>query len=319
MGLVIEVGNDCQIYRVNQQHHCLPTGLQREITATCLNNFFWMLVLACATGLVVQSVHQIPLFTAIRKTVLLLNTMVPLSLQFFFNIGSGIMSKRIEQRLPGVQVNRNGLMAFQHQPQCVVTDKTGTVTTNQLEVAQIIIDSVDIPLPSLPNWLPNLLACTEIQPHSQTGQLMPSDPIEHQLLSLALQGRRLHRNSIDQAGHGEIIVDDLSHYRRHYYRPYDYQLEVKIGVIQASGDAGLVLHVQGTPKLVNRYSGGQITDTLQQLEVHPGTIQCLSPNHCSWVEANHSDTTRAIEQSPWCVTYRGIDWRAAAHFGLRLL
>src|SRR4051812_11754330 len=44
-GLVIETGNDCEIYRINNNISKRQTDIQRKIVNICLTNLFIMLVL----------------------------------------------------------------------------------------------------------------------------------------------------------------------------------------------------------------------------------------------------------------------------------
>ena len=63
--------------------------------------------------------------TNIASILLLFNTIIPLSLQFFFNMCSLVISKRIE-KICDVKINSNGIRCFQTTPKYIVTDKTGT-------------------------------------------------------------------------------------------------------------------------------------------------------------------------------------------------
>lgn len=158
-GVVIETGNDCQIYRINRELRKKTTRVQRMITRVCLVNLYMMLFLALFASLVIyykmetstsaatptptlsmsMSTSTLPLggpapptwtrlWPLLRRMILLFNTMVPLSLQFFFEMASLILSRH------RVVVNRNGTLAFQADPRHIVSDKTGTMTTNRLEL-----------------------------------------------------------------------------------------------------------------------------------------------------------------------------------------
>ncbi len=280
-GVIIETGNDCQIYRIDNKCKKDSSNIQKNIIDICITNLYFMLLLASFTGIIIYSKNVMEqysykkLLSIIRKMIILFNTMVPLSLQFFFSVGSGLLSKRIANKNK-VTINRNGIMAFQTNPHFIVSDKTGTITTNKLEIAKVLIKTspseqhyIDVLEDDRIDILSNILACTEIQPHSKTGLLMKNDIIEEKLLSFALQRkgetRQLQKNIINSEGCGQILVSNDHQYNRLYYKPYNYQLEVKIGVIQKN-DGEIILHVQGTPEAINNYSNGQLTDTLTQIE-----------------------------------------------------
>ncbi len=283
IGVVIETGNDCQIYRLNHDHYKRPTQIQQLIARILLLNLYLMLLLSSVTAVLIYAKSPIEgyswlqLIKIVRKMILLFNAMVPLSLPFFFTVGSQIISKRIENKHQ-VTINRRGLMAFQVDPKYIVSDKTGTLTTGQMDLAAIIHNQTNLMSPTtnsnhiLANYnqvLANILACTEIQTHSTTGKLLKNNLEEEILLTYMLEKSQsqLITNQITSDGTGQLIYkinNQIQAIDRLYYQPYNYQLEVKIAVVR-NLDHKLILHIQGTPEAINKYSNQSLKNHLRPI------------------------------------------------------
>ena len=272
LGLVIETGNDCQIYNINNKNQLNPpkTSLQKKIVNICLLNLYIMLLLAGFCGIIIYAQNEnMKLWTINRKMILLFNTMIPLSLQFFFNSACLILSKRIE-RENQVQINRNGINAFQFNPEYIVSDKTGTITTNQMDLNKIY----SVNNTSHYMTLLNVLACSEVQPHSKTRKLLKNDLLEEKLLSHLLPSTNniLITNRIDdEEGAGLISLknnntEETNRYRRIYYKPFDYELKVKLSILEIEDK--YFLFIQGVPEAINEYSlnHNKLSSLLQTVE-----------------------------------------------------
>ena len=291
VGLVIEVGNDCQIYCINNEQSNYKTLIERKIINVCLTNLYLMLVIASFSGIVIYSkssdgysrsgsIHK-KLWSTIRKMILLFNTMIPLSLQFFFNTASIILSKRISKD-NNVTINRNGITSFQFSPHYIVSDKTGTITTADLELSNIFnfsftstdcnyFDVLQEPFKMNDDaniYLKNIIACSEVQVHSRSGEILKNDIIEERLLSYFLHktGTKLIQNT-----KSDFVIcreSDKKIFKRHFYQQFDYKLEVKIAVISCM-DGPYELHIQGTPEAIDKYSKSKFIDKLRTIESLP--------------------------------------------------
>jgi len=218
------------------------------------------------------------LWRSIRQTILLLNTMVPLSIQFFCDTASTILSKIISKK-SNVEINRNGTTAFHYNPTHIVSDKTGTITTGQLDLIKVIINGVDqLSTNKVDNYkvqdiLTNLMACSEIQPHSTTKQLLKSDIVEEKLLTQFLSyGFTLDKNSVnnDKRGTGLFVFSDITTNKDHVVtrlltKPFNYKYGVKISILEDC-DKKTTLHVQGTPEAINNYSNNAIDTVLIKID-----------------------------------------------------
>ena len=280
-GVVIETGNDCAIYRLQHDRHRPATAVQKRTMRVCVTNLYLMLLLASCTALMLydertekSSKSGWIVWALLRKMLLLFNTLVPLSHQLFFSEGSRLLSRRIERAIAGVTINRGGLMAFQNdKARIIVTDKTGTVTTDRQDLAawwrvpnndvDQMREFVSVCRPEddcdglIRDGLHGVIACTDVQPHSVSGELLKSDPLEERLLAFAL-GRLDARLVANEAKRAEVrFTDQTTVVERVLLLPFSHQLEAKMAVTRykrPSGDGTQVysLHVQGTPEAIQR-------------------------------------------------------------------
>jgi len=260
-GLVIETGSDCAVHPPQQARRKPPTSIETRMLRACLGNLYAMLLVVACAGLVIyhdadllpgESYWQVAI-----KLVLLLNTMVPLSLPQFVAFASWMLSTRIAQA-HGVVIHRDGTLAFQCRPRSIVTDKTGTLTTNRTELAAIVVQSAMTTPAAVPSVLlrppllsgdqtdsttatlaTGVLACSGLVVAS-SGQVVKNDELDWELYrDLAARGVRLTDNSAGgDGGAGRIewttstpgsSVSSSNHHRlcRVYSRPFDHRTGVK--------------------------------------------------------------------------------------------
>jgi magnesium-transporting ATPase (P-type) len=290
-GIVVEAGNDCAIYRLKHDRSRPPTAIQKRTDRVCITNLYLMLLLSSCTALMIYDEREEKsrksawvVWALLRKMLLLFNTLVPLSHQLFFSEASRLLSRRIERAIPGVTINRGGLMAFQNDnARWIVSDKTGTVTTDCQDLAAwwrvpneddddddnkcvrefVGVDQQETRL--LREGLYGALACTEVQPHSTTGRLLKSDPLEERLLTFALErlGAQLvanHAHQVEVRFHPpdeEAKEEFVPHLELHRVLlvPFSHAIEAKLAVtrsISHDGTRVFSLHVQGTPEAIQR-------------------------------------------------------------------
>lgn len=278
-GIIIETGNDCQIFRIDNNVQKSKTSIQNRIIDICLTNLYFMLLISSFASIIIYSksisegYSYQRLWRIVRKMILLFNTMVPLSLQFFFNTASVILSKRIEKK-NNVIINRNGVTSFQINPEYIVSDKTGTITTNQMDVVGVYynddgkINNLMDETKTIPyKFLLNVIACSEVQPHSITKVLLKNDILEEKLMDYMLKNlnTQLITNGIEYENNNSYIeIQNIGKYKRLFYKPFDYKTEVKIGVINNCNE--IVMHIQGTPESIDKYSNGGISKILNKLD-----------------------------------------------------
>ena len=218
-GMIIETGNDCQIYRLNYDMNKRPTGLHRQITEMCTFNLKILAMLSITIGFILyeQSSGQTSLIKNAVSVILLGNTLIPLSLQFFSNLACIIITKRISKEL-NVRFNTGGLQSFQHNPVHVVTDKTGTLTTGQLSLDGIY-------------GLNGHLIDTELRVDMSV--CLEGDPMEEKVKDL-LQC---------------INIPHVQHKRR-----FNRDIGCKLAIIKITSDT-YKLHLQGIPETLIHYCG----------------------------------------------------------------
>ena len=144
--------------------------------------------------------------------------------------------------------NQPGTGPDQINPKFIVSDKTGTLTTNELVLDGIYENDKSNNI----RLLYNVLACTELTTHSITNELLKNDEIEEKLLSYLLKETKytLLKNDVN-----EIHIkhnNSIEIIQRLFYKPFDYNLGVKLSVVKIDNE--LELHIQGTPESVNLYS-----------------------------------------------------------------
>ncbi|AYV78494.1 MAG: soluble P-type ATPase [Edafosvirus sp.] len=295
-GIIIETGNDCHVYKSTRTGQKNKTNIQKKLVHVFMLNFYFVLLLASLTGIIIyaNSIHEgysyRKLWRIIRKMILLFNTMIPLTLQMFFNIVCVILSYRISKNNK-VSINKNGLSSFQidfEKFPFIVTDKTGTLTTNLFDINAIYVNDPNLfeeqkedkfvnvleePYKSSlkEDILLNIMACTETQTHSKTGVLLKNDETEEKLLSYFLSKFNIKKisNDFKPDNSGKIIIDQFGIFDRLYYAPFTYSLEIKFGVIKK--EDRIILHIQGTPDAIDKYSSGKITMILQTIDSSPNS------------------------------------------------
>jgi magnesium-transporting ATPase (P-type) len=270
IGVVIETGNDCAIYRIDNSVRKAKTAIQAKTDEIIVFNSKILFLFAIIFSFVIiykEMLSKKHFWDYFFIMILLFNMLVPQSLQFFFQKASKMLSDRISQK-HNLRINQHGYYSFQINPEEIVSDKTGTLTTNTLELADMFYNNKSaLSHPDL-DILFNILACTEIQPHSITGELLKNDVIEEKLLTHVCTKlkMKLKHNLIDQNGAGEIKIDDII-IDRLLYKKFDYKLEVKLGVIRYKGQ--MYLHIQGTPEAINKYSQGKLVKLMDELKNIP--------------------------------------------------
>jgi magnesium-transporting ATPase (P-type) len=284
IGIVLENGNDCKIYCISNEGIIKKTSLQKITLDECIINLYFMLIMASTFSMIiyVRQNGETYLLAIIGLMVILFNGMIPLSLQFNTNSASAIISNMIAKKR-NITINRNGMNSYQIRPHFIVSDKTGTITTNELDLEHVYINDDDNYIDVLEliqvnplndaNILLNIIACSDIQTHSKTGEVLRNDVIEQKLLTtfLTMFSDRLIENKFDTHAGGRIIFEKLGVFERLYYKPFEHGIDVKLGVIRDKENK-IILHIQGTPEAVNKYSGYKLCNILDKIENDPAHI-----------------------------------------------
>lgn len=260
-GIVIECGNDCQIYRLDYNLNKNKTPIQEKLTKICTRNLYLLFIISTILGFVIidksgNAFRWTDLVLNICRIILLFNTMIPLSLQFFFNMASVIITKRIENTHQ-VKFNSNGIRSFQVNPHFIVTDKTGTLTTNKMELSEYWYNGKNIMMDDVTDnhaLMQNILSCSSIDLHSDTKQVLKSDLLEEILLNFVMDKTKykLVSNHVEELG-GKFAYcdDDIHEVDRVFFKNFSYDTGVKISIIKA--DNQHILHIQGMPEKVCEY------------------------------------------------------------------
>lgn len=273
-GLIIETGNDCKIKRINYSHKKKITNIQKIMDNASFINLIIMLCISTLTTYYMsymQEIDNIETFLINNfRLILLYNTIVPLSWQpIFYLIMNAIAHRIVKKYLSShdITINATGTTSLKvHDLIC--TDKTGTLTTGKMALGAIyiknshgqVINALEQPSQDV---LTNILACTESQAHSRTGLILETNPEEALLLQHFLQkyGYKLISNQIN----GPVSAGSIR-FNRYYYKPYNPTLQFKYSVI-SEDEKEFILHVQGTPEIINKLSNGHLQSLIDQTDM----------------------------------------------------
>ena len=256
-GIVIETGNDCQIYRLDYDMIRSKTMIETIMGNICMQNLYLLIGLAVICGTIV--IHKTEKSYNFRETVkslstfiLLFNTMIPLSLQFFYNSSSKIISKRIQEKF-NVKINTHGNRSFQYDPYFIVTDKTGTLTTNDIKLDSYYVEDKY----PIENMMTNIISCSSIDLHSVTKELMKNDVLEERLLNYMFENydcKLLSNHLTENIGSAEFKLDNqIFKINRLYYKSFihDTNIGAKISIIKSNNQ--LIMHIQGMPEAILKF------------------------------------------------------------------
>jgi magnesium-transporting ATPase (P-type) len=242
LGKVIEIGNKCKIYNLDYNIKKNRSCLENTLYQICINNIYLLLSISLGFSGYIYYYYS---YNKILHLILLFNTLIPLSLQFFLNCSSKIISTRIEKKF-NVKINSNGIKSFLFNPKYIVTDKTGTLTINKIELDKIIThNNLDIN-----NVSTNIIASSMIDLHSETKEILKHDILEELLLKYLFDKNiKLEENNVKKFGGNFVLNNKL--YLRHFYENYIYAYGVKISIIEY--DKKYYMHIQGMPESINKY------------------------------------------------------------------
>jgi len=260
IGFVIEVGNSCKIYNINYDIKEKISWIEYQLYKLCLNNLYVLFGMSIFFSIIIYLKYSINKFLHL---LLLFNTLIPLSLQFFLNCSSQIISKRIEKYID-IKINQHGIKSFQFDPKFIVTDKTGTITTNKIELNNIY---ANFNFSKNFNQLAiNIISSSMIDLHSVTKKILKNDILEELLFNyLDDNGIKLIENNVNKYnGNLEFINKnniinnpEKIKYNRHYYENLIYVYGVKISIISTRNTKNTedeyYMHIQGMPESIYKY------------------------------------------------------------------
>ena len=259
-GIPIEVGNDCQIFRLDYNINKKDTYTQKLIYDICIKNLCILVFIASIIAVILKDKMDMDFNTKtiiqnLTIIVLLLNTMIPLSLQLFYNVSSANISSNLAKKY-NVKINSHGIRCFQYEPYFIVTDKTGTLTTNEIKLINIyyngeLISDLDKNKSLI---FSNLISCSTVGTHSKTGELLKSDQLEVLMINFGKENNcKLISNHVDEfSGNCKFTINNDAHeIIRKYYKSLLYTYGVKVSIIQTNEQ--YFIHIQGMPEKISKY------------------------------------------------------------------
>lgn len=224
----IRVGNDCSLYNTKTRERRYDTTLYKE----CLRFTRICIAILIGISIFISWLENVNLV----RLILLLNTIVPLSLQTFYNSATVIFSWIISKKA-NVKVNKHGIYFFHENVDYIVTDKTGTLTCNDLMLKDVVYFNKR-------NSLKHNLSCvTNCKYHSKTGELLKTDELEYLLAKSC----------------------GISNIEKLFYRDFNHDIGVKLSVVMPDK---LELHIQGIPEIVNLYCNNKFDIKLENRDNH---------------------------------------------------
>jgi magnesium-transporting ATPase (P-type) len=260
----IAIGNSCRIFNLDYTIKKNKTGIEKYLDTLCIKNLYILVVLTITSSICIYLQYSL---IKILHVILLFNTLIPLSLQFFLNCSSQLLSSRIEKKF-NVKINSHGIKTFQYNPKFIVTDKTGTITQNKIELDSIITNN------KLNKICENIIASSTIDLHSETKEILKTDQLEELLLKYLYDKKFiLLENNITQSGGNFIfkLDEQIFKYERFQYKNLIYEFGVKLSII--GRDEKYYVHIQGMPESIHKY----LTDKTSE-EFHK-TILDIESNH----------------------------------------
>ena len=259
-GIPVEVGNDCQIFRLDYNINKKDTCTQKLIYNICIKNLCILVFIASIIAVILKDKMDMvfnvkTIIQNLTIIILLLNTMIPLSLQLFYNVSSANISSALSKK-HNVKINSHGIRCFQYEPHFIVTDKTGTLTTNEIKLINTYYNGELISDMGKNKSLifSNLISCSTVGTHSKTGELLKSDQLEVLMINFGKENNcKLISNHVDEfSGHCKYIIDDNTHeITRKYYKSLLYTFGVKVSIIEINEK--YFMHVQGMPEKISKY------------------------------------------------------------------
>ena len=258
VAMVVTIGNDC-VMRRSQWAWRRPTPLQSNLEAVFTFNLY---VLVLCSGLLALIIHSNfdeapPLWSCFLQVAVFLNTIIPYSHRFYSRDSAERLAKRVAEK-HGVSISSKGVMAIQSMPNCIVSDKTGTLTTNVTELLRTYTWSnfkgkVGCIENNDETVVENVMACTGIVLDDE-GEPLNTDAIDFHLLTATKA--RILRNDLET---GVVSYDDhgasmtMTTLVRKFYKEFDRSIDVKCAIVEKQ-DGKYQLYCQGIPESIVAYA-----------------------------------------------------------------
>lgn len=254
--LVNLVGQDCKVRSKTTSEDARElTPLQSTMDFICSLNVMALIVSAGFITLIIRANYDdVPsFFVLFLSSALFIKVILPLSYIFYSEDTVSRFASRIAKD-NNVEIASKGQFALQSKPTSIITDKTGTLTTNETVLIKILSSNELIASDSVKN----ILACSGILASKTTGTHINTN--NEELSILEKSGITIMDNTIlgNHSVKGSVLAehkDQKFAMERLYWKDFDHISEIKCAIIKVIDEkdtsiAHYEFHCQGIPETI---------------------------------------------------------------------
>jgi len=185
IGVYVDVGHDCYVFNRNPKvKNVLNTKIYTSMIMTCIINFILICIIAYTNSLIQMYIYDYSWLKLLRINIVLINSIIPLSLQTFLNTICLILGYKFNNFFSSPY----GFLRNCEKIDYIVTDKTGTLTKNRL-IFEDKLSNLDR------EGFRNFIVCNNASIQSVTKNILKCDPDTYALLNSTDKFKLLSNNN----------------------------------------------------------------------------------------------------------------------------